>query len=306
MRKGVRRLVNDVPKVLAAQNEKAVHDLRVCSRRLQQILIAMFGGSPPKKARAMRRLLRGTRRALGAWRNRDVVIGALERRERRARSEERRQAWAMVRETALAERKREIRRARKRLMKLNVFSLAETAEDLIESAGRQGAATDASFWASVEAAWKDWKTAHERALQSLRQDDIHAFRITTKRMRYRVEVARELGTGGTDALLNWFKRLQNGLGRWRDRIELSAIIARAIANPDVLMQNSRASIILLTELERLARRAEHDLGEELRAINGSSDLAGCEAWVRAPLESLAAPAAAAQALPIPPGAESVR
>ncbi len=281
LRKGLQRFVNDIAKVLTGEDPRAIHDLRVWSRRLQQVLVGIYGETLPRRARAMRRVLRRTRRAIGQWRNYDVVTEAVGQRIRRARSEERRRAWSIVLKSASEARRREIRRARKRLMKLNVFGLREAAEALIEAGGPDHDTLDASFWAAVSQAHQRWHEAYAGALKSKHAEDIHAFRIRTKRLRYRIELARELGIEGTKPLLEWFKKLQDGLGRWRDRAELGRVIARSIADPDRLLKESQASIMLLTELERLRRRADRELDELLDGIGRSAGFSRCEEWVRA-------------------------
>lgn len=281
LRKGLQRFVSNFARVLTSQDQNAIHDLRVWSRRLQQVLVGMYGETLPRRARAMRRVLRRMRRAIGQWRNYDVVIDAVERRLRRARNEERRRAWSIVLKSASEARRREIRRARKRLMKLDVFGLREAGEALIEGGGAAHDTLDSSFWAAVSQAYDRWREAYDNAVKSKQAEDIHVFRIRTKRLRYRIELARELGIEGTKPLLEWFKKLQDGLGRWRDRVELGRVIAGSIADPDRLLKESRASIVLLTELERLRRRADRDVDELLHAISRSAGLSQCEEWVRA-------------------------
>ena len=281
LRKELQRFVNDVARVLTGEDKRAIHDLRVWSRRLQQVLVAMYGESLPRRARAMRRVLRRTRRAIGQWRTYDVVIETIERRAARARAESARRAGALVLGSATEARRREIRRARKRLMKLDVFGLRDSAETLIAAGGPDPGSLDASCWGAVAQAYDRWREAHASAVETRHTEDIHAFRIRSKRLRYRIELARELGADDTALLLDWFKKLQDGLGRWRDRVELSRVIARAIADPERLLNDPRASILLLNELERLNRRAEREIDSLLRGVEHAPGFAQCERWIRA-------------------------
>jgi CHAD domain-containing protein len=293
MRRQLQRFVNNVARVLTGEDQRAIHDLRVGSRRLQQLLVAMYGDALPRRARAMRRVLRRTRRAVGQWRNYDVVVEAIERRARRARDEERRRAWAIVLKSAAEARRREIRRARKRLMRLGIFGLRESGEAL--AAGAAGSeALDAPFWAAVAQAYDRWREAYALAARSRRPEEIHAFRIRSKRLRYRIELARELGAEDTGPILAWFKTLQDGLGRWRDRVELGRVIARAIADPELLLAQSRCSMQLLKELERLNRRADREVEELLRGLERSAGFARCEQWVKAHVQAPAEPPAPAE------------
>jgi hypothetical protein len=188
-------------------------------------------------------------------------------------------------------------------MRLEVFGLREAGEAL--AAGVPGPeALDAPFWATVAQAYDRWREACTTAGKSRRPEDLHAFRIRSKRLRYRIELARELGADDTGPLLEWFKKLQDGLGRWRDRVELGRLIARAVADPERLLNESRVSILLLKELERLKRRADHDVDELLRGIERSAGFARCEQWVRIHTVTEAAVPAAADPPPAVPPAQS--
>jgi CHAD domain-containing protein len=183
-------------------------------------------------------------------------------------------------------------------MKPAVFGIREAGEALIEAGGPADDMLDASFWTAVAQAYDRWCESHADTLRSKQAEDIHAFRILTKRLRYRIELARELGIEGTKPLLEWFKKLQDGLGRWRDRIELGRVIAGSIADPDRLLKESRASIVLLIELERLRRAAEREVDVLLHGISRSAGFSRCEEWVT----THARPGGESQATAAPPPA----
>ncbi|MBF6567623.1 MAG: CHAD domain-containing protein [Candidatus Binataceae bacterium] len=290
LRKGLQRFVGNVASVLTSEDRRAIHDLRVCSRRVQQILVATYGETLPRRARAIRRRMRRTRRAVGEWRSYDVVIAMLESRLQRARDDDHRRAWSIVLKCAEQARHREIRRARRRLTRLNVFGIKDTGALLIESGASRHLPTDTASRNAIAKAHDRWCEAYATA-ESGRAEDIHAFRIRTKGLRYRIELARELGTADTKPLIEWFKKLQDDLGRWRDRIELARIIASSIADPERLLTESRASIILLTELERILKRAGGEIQRQLDAARLSPGFAQCNAWVRLYVSQVASPQA---------------
>ena len=118
-------------KVISDEDADAVHDLRVCTRRLQQLLSALVPDQTLHKARTIRRTLRDVRRALGSWRNCDVALQWVSRAERRAVNPNRRRGWALVREFIAAERKRVINKARRRLLKSDGLSLHQRSQQLI-------------------------------------------------------------------------------------------------------------------------------------------------------------------------------
>jgi CHAD domain-containing protein len=281
LRRGVKKFIGALPKVLADQDREAVHDLRVWSRRLQQVIATLHGPQPSNRARTVRAILKRTRRALGAWRNLDVAIETLDRLERRARDAERKRAWTLVREAAVAERKRAVKRARKRLMRLDVFGLSEAVEGLLRASDEDlVAVADQPFWTALNAAFEKWRQALAAALESMQPERVHTLRLCTKRLRYRIEIARELGVAGTDETLAWCKHLQEELGRWHDRLELQRIIAHRLADPDLLMTEPRIGIILLTELDRMQRLATRSMHRELEAIAQGPAIARCESWLR--------------------------
>jgi CHAD domain-containing protein len=288
LRKGLQRFVDNVASVLTSENPHAIHQLRVRSRRVQQILIATYGETLPRRARAIRRRMRRTRRAVGEWRSYDVVIEALERRLLRARDDGHRRAWTIALKRAEEARHREIRRARRRLTKLDVFGLKDTGALLINSEAPRHRMTDTAFRNAIAKAYDRWRAAYD-AVESGRTEDIHAFRIRTKNLRYRIELARELGIADTKPLIEWFKKLQDDLGRWRDRIELARVIASSIADSERLLTEPHASIILLTELERILKRAGADIQRQLDAYRRSPGFAQCDAWVSAHVSRVPTP-----------------
>src|SRR5215470_5204720 len=86
LRDRVRKCVGLLPKVLAEDDPDAVHDLRVWSRRAQEVVVTLFPKPLPPEARAMVRTLRRARRSLGTWRDCDVLAELLERKVRRIRN----------------------------------------------------------------------------------------------------------------------------------------------------------------------------------------------------------------------------
>ena len=210
LRKRLRRLGTLLAEVLGEQTPEAVHDLRVWSRRVQQTLAALFPGSRSRRLRSLRRTLRRSRRALGAWRNRDVVLQRLARKQRQTRSAEKQRAWALVIDSVRKRRRREVRRARRRLVRLDLFDLAEEVEALLKAPGASGDGASASPHDIVAAARAQWQAALSRALEDRRVENIHGFRIQTKRLRYRIELLRDLGTGIP-------RRRSNGFDRFRTR-----------------------------------------------------------------------------------------
>ena len=64
----LRKFMSLLPKVLAEDSVEAVHDLRVWSRRLQQVVSTLSTDPLTSETRTMVRALRRARRVLGGWR----------------------------------------------------------------------------------------------------------------------------------------------------------------------------------------------------------------------------------------------
>ncbi len=82
----LRNSLSLLPKVLGEDDAGLVHDLRVWSRRLQQMIVTLFPDAREPEAREMVRALRRARRSLGGWRDCDIVIAMLDRKLRRVQS----------------------------------------------------------------------------------------------------------------------------------------------------------------------------------------------------------------------------
>ena len=71
--KQLNRFMTLEPKVLRGDDPDAIHDMRVASRRLQQILDLMYPKPRAREIRGLRRKIRRSRRRLSGGRNRDVM-----------------------------------------------------------------------------------------------------------------------------------------------------------------------------------------------------------------------------------------
>ena len=254
---GVEKLV---PAVLVGDDPDDVHDLRVATRRLQQSLVVLFAEPRPQRLRAIRRRVRRLRRALGEWRNCDVLLEIVDRRKRRARSEPRRRLFALLDTDLAARRQREIRRARRSILRLEMAKLGDEITQLVEQTLPDSLARPAaSLEASIHEGWDEWRTSLGRAADTRTAEDVHALRISGKRLRYRIELAVELGGDTWKPSLAWLKQLQERLGEWQDRQVLYVAMARALSRPTVFLESSSAVRLALAEIEADRRRDAEDL-----------------------------------------------
>jgi CHAD domain-containing protein len=260
LRKRVKKFVALAPEVHAEANPKTVHDVRVWSRRVQQAVSAFFPKPRSGKVRRLRRTPRRIRRALGEWRNCDVLLEIVARQQRRTRSEAKRRAWNFVRDYLLRKRAKEVSRAEKKLMRQDLRGYASLVNRVL------GQPPDESpeilmqrLRDSVREAWTEWQSALSRAQETRAVNDLHAFRIATKDLRYRTELLFDVGDKQMKAQLKWLAELQDSLGVWHDRQVLDQAVAEAVARADILLNELPTARLLLAEVEADRGRAAQDV-----------------------------------------------
>jgi CHAD domain-containing protein len=281
----LRKCVALVPRVLRRDDPDAVHDLRVWSRRSQQLIIALFPQPRPPEARAIMKALRCARHSLGAWRDCDVLIALLERKARRIRRADEKQAWEMIRDLGRKKRQRRMRRARRKLASRKLIALMHRGQELIERRLAPNGERDqdllAAFVSSVGEAHATWRKGLACARANLTTAGIHAFRIQTKRLRYRVELARDLGSSAAQEAVASLKAIQDELGRWHDSTELVMLAADALADPEFLAQHPRTAAAVLRKIDRNSALQIERVRRLLESTHEGLERSAIQAWIRA-------------------------
>jgi len=281
----LRKCVGLVPRVLSKDDPDAVHDLRVWSRRSQQLIVALFPQPRPPEARAILTALRRARRSLGVWRDCDVLIALLERKARRIRRADEEQAWEMIKDLARKKRQRRMRRARRKLANRKLLMLVHRGQELLERRvapnGEHDQGPLAAFVSSVGEAHDKWLEGLACARASLTTANIHAFRIQTKRLRYRVELARDLGSSAAQEALASLKAIQDELGRWHDGSELVMLAAEALADPEFLAHHPRMAAAVLRKIDRNSALQIERVRRLLESTHEGLELSAIQAWIRA-------------------------
>ena len=265
VRKRLKKFVALAPQVRAGGNPKIIHDARVWSRRLQQAIDALFPKPRSAKVRRLRRTPRRIRRALGEWRNCDVLLELVARQHRLTRSEAKRQAWTIVRDYLLRKRAKEVARAGKRLLREDLGDYAARAEKVLRQPSDESPdILMQRVGASVQAAWIAWQSALARAQETRAVSDLHAFRIAAKVLRYRTELLFEVGAKPLKAQLKSLADLQNAIGVWHDRQVFHRAVAEALARAEVLLNEMPAVRLLLAELAKDRRRQADEVEKIFR------------------------------------------
>jgi CHAD domain-containing protein len=257
------RFMSLEPKVLRGDDPDAIHDLRVASRRLQQILDLLYPAPRPAEIRKLRRKIQRCRRTLGEVRNCDVQLQRVERTLGSKRTA-RRESWEAVRHYLRQRRSENFQKAVRKLGKVNLAVFyVQLKEHLApnHTAGGSGRRSEPAgelgaeqFYERVaEALERVWHGIETQIAQSHRDSSapvIHSVRIAAKRVRYLIEVIREFNVAGAAKTLVRLRALQQLLGDWHDLEVLEQMMIEMLARPQFL----RDHLELAMGVERLILR----------------------------------------------------
>jgi len=260
------RFISLEPKVLRGDDPDAIHDMRVASRRLQQVLDLIFPKPQSREVRRLRRKLQRCRRALGDVRNCDVLIQYAEGRLARRRSSYR-EAWMAVKQYLQERRSESFVRAIRKLSKMNLAVFYMHAKEILcqlkptlekddgshPVAQPDGAVLEpfpARLAQALAGVWSDFERQVAVSHQEATPPSIHAARICAKRVRYLLEVADHFDIPGSSSALAWLQKIQQHLGDWHDMEVLEEMMIEMIAKPEFL----RDQLPLALSTEKLILR----------------------------------------------------
>lgn len=248
------RLVSLMKAMPAAQagDQMSVHQARVASRRLREAL-PLLGVRADADAldRADKRVRRITR-ALGPVRELDVTLLLLAELQRKKAAPLR--AIARVRAAVTDER---LKRRRDMLAEIKPSRIDKLRKRLVRVAtpesppvAKGSALAEANAQAASRAA--DLKAAIDRAGGIYLADRLHRVRVAAKKLRYALEIQRELTKTRSTAQLTRLKVQQDLLGRMHD---LEILIDRARGVQTTLTPRDRRG---MAELKKLIRVLEDE------------------------------------------------
>ena len=211
----VRALLSQWPLALVDDVE-GIHQTRVASRRLRELVPAVAGAADQRKARALRRELRRVTRLLGRSRELDVALETLGAIADRAPGHA--SAAAAVRASVVRERAEAARDARAQAASIDVSAIAAGTLAL---AGRSASPAAARACARRVAARLGRRAGEvEKAVVDaglmFASGPLHSVRIALKKFRYALEVAERLGRFRLAGSMQQLKSLQNLLGELHD------------------------------------------------------------------------------------------
>jgi len=244
------RFISLEPKVLKGDDPDAIHDMRVASRRLQQILDLIFPIPLPREARRLRRKIRRCRQALGDARNCDVLLALAQRRLARRRGSDR-EAWTAVEKYLQECRTESFARSIRKLSKLNLAVFYMRTKALLDrlvpkadhghtaqpSAHPEGVVLEpfpVRMAQALRGSWNDFQKQVAASHSEPSAASIHAARIAAKRLRYLLELVSQFGVPGSSQALAWLRKIQQHLGDWHDMEVLEEMIIEMMARPQFL------------------------------------------------------------------------
>jgi CHAD domain-containing protein len=247
----------------------AVHDARVATRRLREVVPVLAEG---KRARALLRETQKLTRALGPIRELDVVLATLEEMGGRAGLSE--LAADVVRRAIQEERQRWRPALGVRLIRTPVAARGAKLLDELRDHGtsRVVAAKVADAEVRRGRRARRLRQAMEHAAGLYLPDRLHAVRIAVKKLRYSAEIVQDLRglrrTGESSVVtmsrasatrLRTLRRAQEQLGRLHD-LEVLAMRVRAVQGTAHV-----SGLQTSAELDRLVRQIE----TECRALHAA-------------------------------------
>jgi CHAD domain-containing protein len=246
------RFVTLYPKALVSDDVAVVHNLRVASRRLQQVLQLLLPAAKSSRSKKLLRTLRKVRRAFGLCRNLDVNLDLVRGRIATTTASTR-QAWERVRLWLEEKRATAIETGRAELRQHELVGFIERLQSLLEN-GADETEGLAQLWERTREALSDWQNALDTAKADAAVERIHAFRIAGKRLRYRAELLGDVGNASVKPIIGALKSLQDDLGLWHDHAVLRDHVAEFIGRPGFMAEEPGMCRALLLEMERDKQR----------------------------------------------------
>lgn len=296
-RQHFKKFVSLEPKVLQGDDTAAIHDFRVASRRLQQVLDLLYPKPRPKKIRKLRRTVQRCRQVFSTVRNCDVLIDRVNGCLARSRTSQP-EAWIALKQYLETRRSDAFQRA---VRKLSGFNLSHSyvqlqgfmdgPPDTVIDAGTSGpdpadsgkgtevGTLDGRLWRELGLKWEEFEAHISRSQNEHAPEALHAVRIAVKRLRYLIEVIDELGLRKTKKPLLLLRHLQRDLGDWHDLEVLEQMMAEMIARPQFL----RSNIDLAIKIERLMLKNQKSKALDDQRLLYSRTIIRCrselQAWV---------------------------
>lgn len=258
-RRHVKRFAELQAKVLKNNNPKAIHDFRVVTRRLQQLLDLLYPKPRPKRIRKLRRTIQRSRRLFSRVRNCDVLILRVDSYLARKETAHR-ESWAEFKVYLEHQRSKSFEKAAAKLSEFNRAEILAGLRNAINSVPPDGARTQppvhesfqTRFTAELDSLWKVFFGYVAKSRTASSPGALHRVRIAGKRLRYLLEVIAESGVPQTEQMLATLRGIHQTLGEWQDLQVMEEMISEMQQQPKLLASNTS----LAGEIEQLRRQSQ--------------------------------------------------
>jgi CHAD domain-containing protein len=226
VRKALRELGKSLQSLNGDSAPKDVHKLRTASRRVEAIA-GVLEAADQKKSRRLVKSIEPIRKAAGGVRDMDVLLGDARKLARYSDGESlahlveylkaARQQSAGELQHALHHRRKVVREDLKRYSKF-IAALAKHAQSSSRSDAEAGRAQEEINGSAMDVMRElgDWKP--------LDAENLHAFRLKVKQLRYTMQLDAQANSGLLEALGD----VQTRIGEWHDWQQLEEIARRVL------------------------------------------------------------------------------
>jgi CHAD domain-containing protein len=259
----LKKCVSIAPRLLVDHDPDDIHDLRVTTRRLQQVVSLMFPKPRRAKSRRVIRSLRDLRRDWGSCRNVDVDLALLQEKLELSGTDGVRDAWSYVHGCLVVLRTQELDRARKRLRRFDILAFIERTQRLFKAVKIENV-QDLNLEESFADTLAEWREAVAQAKSRQNSKHLHELRISGKRLRYGLEIIAELGDTAAKEQVTSLKGLQDELGRWHDCHVLLQYVEELIENTEFASDRPEFQQILERDIDGERRKNNAAMDEILK------------------------------------------
>jgi CHAD domain-containing protein len=246
--KQLNRFIMLEPKVLRGDDPDAIHDMRVASRRLQQIIDLIYPKPRARDIRVLRRKIRRSRRYLSEVRNCDVMLERVDK-QLAAKRVPRREIRLALRSYLRDRRAQGFEKALRKLGKINLAAFYLELRGFVRPGdgappahhhASAGELTAGIFYQrvgeSLGRVWQGFESQLTLSHADPQPSVLHGTRIATKRLRYLIEVIAAFDVPGADENLRWLRHVQRRLGEWHDLEVLEQMMIEMVARPEFLRE----------------------------------------------------------------------
>jgi CHAD domain-containing protein len=222
--KRVRKLRSSFRAVVEKSDSEAVRDFRKETRELQTIVDACGIRRPTRTIQKIRRRLQKARRALGYWRDSDVMLRELNKAQRKARTKQERLCWSEVAKRIAKRRRRVVEKFFRNCKSLKVTATGAKAKALVKKKLKAKSIMD-NLRLLLQSGWEKWNGTIDDFVRNPTAPELHAVRIKTKTLIYAIELGQKFYPDKHLASASeWLKDIQDRVGAWHDEFMLSQTV----------------------------------------------------------------------------------